>query len=353
MNQPEIDLQLLQTEPQTPGLRKMARRVLACLARTRFGSYAQDVMSLWRGGWIDSELAVPEDADVPTVVMTVAHGDACYAAMRYANRHNLPLVTFFHDWWPDIAGVHRIFRRILNRSFLRLYQESSLALCVGPGMKDELGPHANSKVLLPIPAANNSTENRSATASKKNRPFKLLYAGSLADYGPMLIAALENLKDHPTIRLEVRGNSKDWPDAIKNEMRECGLLLPFEPRQQLDDWLNSADAFLVPQSFEQQHSRLMQTNFPSKMLEFAQFGKPLLLWGPNYASGSRWATETGCGLVVDLEEPDYLRQAVERLSGDPDMQERLAAAAKSAAAGPFNPQRIQSDFIEWLAELAG
>ena len=84
---------------------------------------------MWRGGWIDAELPAPEAVEIPTVVMTVAHQEACYAAMRYAKRYQLPLVTIFHDWWPDIPPVHDPFRSMIERSFRELYQESSLA-CV-------------------------------------------------------------------------------------------------------------------------------------------------------------------------------------------------------------------------------
>src|SRR5262249_12422803 len=37
----------------------------------------------------------------PDVLLTVAHGEGCLAAVRFSKRTNIPLVTFFHDWWPD------------------------------------------------------------------------------------------------------------------------------------------------------------------------------------------------------------------------------------------------------------
>ena len=352
VDRPEIELIVLETEPRKPSIRKLARRGLACLARTKFCRYAQDMMSLWKGGWIDAELPVPEETDIATVVMTVAHGDAFCAAIRYANRYDLPLVTFFHDWWPDIPRIHRIFRPILERSFLHLYHASSLALCVGPRMREELGAHANSKILFPIPSAAHLDGNQSSFSSDKGRSFRLLHAGNLTDYGPVMMSALEEFKDHPYIRLEVRGNSSAWPDAIKNEMSERGLLHPYAPRKEFDSWLRMADAFLVIQSFDGKYRRIMQTNFLSKLVEFAQQGKPLIIWGPPYGSAIKWARETGCGIVVDQENPECLKDALESLCADRSEQERLAAAAKELAAGPFGPERIQSDFLRWLHEVA-
>ena len=42
----------------------------------------------------------------------------------------------------------------------------------------------------------------------------------------MLMEALEMFKDHPDIRLEVRGNSASWPESIKKEMRSVVCCFP-------------------------------------------------------------------------------------------------------------------------------
>jgi len=349
VDEPEINLQVCNIEPRKGTLREVIRRILGRLSRTGLNAFCQDIMTLWRAGWIDAELPAPEDKDVPTVVMTVAHQEACYAAMRYAKKHDLPLVTFFHDWWPDIPKVHRPFRRILEKSFLGLYDKSSLALCVSSGMKTELGPHPNSRVLLPIPAHVDCQ--KSDVVAHKDLPFRLLYAGNLNGYGPMLMKALETLKDHSDIRLEVRGNSSSWPESIKKEMTKRGLLLPFVSREELMEWLGSADGFLITQSFDPKQQRLMVTNFPSKLPEFAQFGKPLMIWGPNYSSRPIWARERDQALVIDEEDPQYLVQAMEQLCENTDEQKRLAEAAKAASSTCFDPKGIQSDFMKWLNKI--
>ena len=245
--------------------------------------------------------------------------------------------------------MHASFRSMLERSFRELYDYSSLALCISEGMKKELGPHANSRVLLPMPAEPEAET--SPSVNNEGSPFKLIYAGNLVGYGAMLMKALDVLKGHPHIRLEVRGNSSSWPDAVVSEMSELGLLLPFVPRQELTEWLESADGFLVTQSFDEGEQRLMSTNFPSKLSEFAQFGKPLILWGPAKATGPQWARNTRQGLVVDEENPDQLRIALERLCGDEDERLRLSSAACSAATGEFDPELIQSQFRKYLSEI--
>jgi len=350
VNEPEIDLVVMDVEPKRRSIRMLARKMVACLARGSFGRYAQDIMSLWKGGWIDHELPAPCKTDSVSVVMTVAQGDAYYAAARYAKRYDLPLVSIFHDWWPDIARLHKPFRSIIQDSFMQLYQDSALALSVSAGMKKALGPHPNSKVLYPIPAAIDDMKVESKESDQK--PFRLLYSGNITVYGAMLMNALELLKNDKGIRLEVRGASANWPADTRKEMTERGLLLPYAEREEFNSWLESADAFLITQSFDGNDARLMQTNFPSKLVEFAQFGKPLVVWGPAEASAAVWAEESGQALVVDQEDPKCLREALEKLSNDKAEQDRLASGAKVAAAGPFKPERIQSDFLRWRRKMA-
>jgi glycosyltransferase involved in cell wall biosynthesis len=346
----DIDLLVVNCEPRKAGVRQFLRKFHASLYRTIFRRFAADLMVLWKGRWIDTDLPALVDSKVLTVVMTVAHGDAFHAAMRYADKYKLPLVTFFHDWWPDIANAHKPFRPITEHSFRSLYAKSDLALCVSQGMMKKLGPHTNSRVLLPIPAT--VDHEKTKVVRPDDRPFRLLYAGNLREYGPMIIEALKLLKNHPDIRLEVRGNSISWPAPMREEMANLGLLLPFVPRDEIAEWLESADAYLITQSFSQIDQHLMKTNFPSKLPEFAQLGKPLIIWGPAEASGPKWARESGQALVVDQVDPKCLEAAIEELSTNKDEQNRLASAASEAASKDFNPEHIQSNFMQWIKEVA-
>ena len=129
VDEPEIDLHILPTEPQKKGLQKLLRRLVCSLERLKLHRLYQDILASWRGGWIDDELSIPETNETATVVMTVAHGDAYHAAMRYARRHNLPLVTFFHDWWPDMPMCANHSARFL-RNLFDVYINNHRLLCV-------------------------------------------------------------------------------------------------------------------------------------------------------------------------------------------------------------------------------
>lgn len=101
--------------------------------------------------------------------------------------------------------------------------------------------------------------------------------------GPMVGDALQALQDNAHVELVVRGTRPKWPAGFADKMDKQGMWLVFAPRVELDEWLESADAFLVPMVFDLEMRRPMETSFPSKLIEFAQFGKPLVVLVRNIA----------------------------------------------------------------------
>jgi glycosyltransferase involved in cell wall biosynthesis len=298
---------------------------------------------LWKGGWIDADLPAEIAGDQKTIVGTVAHGDGFYAAERFAKKHGLPLLVFFQDWWPDMAGLPKPLVKLLDKQFMGLAKSCSLGICVCEGIKSALGGGENLQVLPPIPAE--TTQPLKMVPSKKtDSKFKILYSGNLDLYGGMLLQALRFFKNHPAIQLQVRGSNPSWPDDAKKEMGDAGLWLEFAPRDELDTWLQSADAFLIPMVFDEKYRRRMETSFPSKLIEFAQFGKPLIVWGPEYCSAVQWARKNKSALCVTCSDSKKLVPALDFLSKSGEEFEKLASATRRASNEEFSSVEIQVIF---------
>jgi glycosyltransferase involved in cell wall biosynthesis len=168
--------------------------------------------------------------------------------------------------------------------------------------------------------------------------------GNLAEYGGMVQAALEATKEHPRIRLEAIGGNPAWPASFKIEIQERGLWYDFVPEEKLGIWLNTADAFLVTMRFEPHLRRFMETSFPSKLAHYAQFHKPIVIWGPEYCSAVRWARVKDSALCVTDPSPLALVRALETLNDRE--RERWSAKAREAANDDFNPDKIQRQFLD-------
>jgi len=347
VNQPWIELEVYGQEPTKLTPTSLIRRLAGRLGQTRWRKFAEDFWIFWAGRWMDPMLPSEVASRRRTVVMTVAHGDGFMAAMRFARGHRLPLVSFFQDWWPDMAEAHGFARRILEKHFCSLADQSSVGVCVSEGMKNLLG-NERSVVLPPIPAA---AERQTASPAPRTGKFRLLYFGNLVEYGPMLGKAIEALEGNAHVELVVRGTRPKWPPDFAAEMKRQGKWLDFAPRGELEAWLESADAFLVPMVFDPAMHRRMETSFPSKLIEFAQFGKPLVVWGPDYCSAVEWARRSGGALCVTDASAAALVGALQNLATSHALRASLATAISSLAAGEFRPTEIQKRFRSLLERV--
>jgi len=349
IDQDGITLEVHGGEPVGLSFSMAIRRIGGILSRFGLKSFVEDLWVLLAGRWIDSDLPRSIASPKRTIVLTVAHGDSFMAAMRFSKRHHLPLVAWFHDWWPDIAEVHGFARRRLERKFRELANESAAVICISEGINRNLVSQ-KCVILPPIPAARKAPSYGKVTA-RMGEKFRVLYSGNLSDYGPMLGEALKALEGNEHVELVVRGARPKWSADFAAEMKRQERWLEFAPREELEAWLASADAFLVPMEFDPELRRRMETSFPSKLIEFAQFGKPLVVWGPEYCSAIEWARRTNGALCITNGAPQDLREHLEKLSRSLELQQQLATIAENAAATEFCHEKIQSNFRLILDEI--
>ena len=280
----------------------------------------------------------------PDVVVTVAHGWWHIQARRVARKFELPLVSFFQDWWPDFPDVPLAFRSRVERQFRKTRADSAVAICVSDGMRRELGEPENALVLHDAPSL---TRCGDMTRDFK-LPLRVAYFGNLSEYGPLIESALRALKGSERVRLEVFGASPLWTRGAEDEFRSSGFYHGFIPSNELAKSLHDFHAALVVMSFAPPHRRRMTTSFPSKLIDATQLGLPVVVWGPEYCSAVKWARKGDRALCVTDPNPLALRETLEELAASPSELRRLAKSASDAAAGDFNYERIQLQFMDAL-----
>jgi glycosyltransferase involved in cell wall biosynthesis len=221
-------------------------------------------------------------------------------------------------------------------------------------MKQALGNHSGSVVLYPIAENGNySTQPNQYNFGNPAQSKKVIYFGNLYDYGPMLQHALESFQKSVILRLIVRGANPQWPDKFQQNMRHLGLWLDFLPRSELSelhDWLKSADFFLVPMLFDPSMRRRMETSFPSKLVEYVQFGKPVVVWGPEYSSAIQWAKQYDAATAVTSPDPRELVKTLEGVSQNPEKCAFYAQKAYEVARSAFDSDTIQRQFMDALKQ---
>ncbi|MEI6701948.1 MAG: glycosyltransferase, partial [Deltaproteobacteria bacterium] len=200
-DQKTIDLHVFDGSPENRKLNAFGGVLFSRLQRTRFSKWVEDYWAMAAGVWVDRYLHRNNSAGFD-IVLTVAHGDAFLSAIRFAERNNLPLVSIFHDWWPDIAGVHPFMRGLLGKQFYALAKKSQLIFSVSQGMNKALGFPQKSRVLPPIPSIRPKVPLTGMGLRDPGEPFRVLYFGNLFDYAPMLQQAIEASWQNESIRLE-------------------------------------------------------------------------------------------------------------------------------------------------------
>ena len=288
----------------------------------------------------------------PDVILALAHNCLSEVSRRLARRHGLPLAGLFLDWFPIMNGHfgHRWTCNALSKRYRRFYQECDLAFCTSDGMQEVLGPHPNSHIIYPMPGQHRVPEK---SWPPSNGKFRLVYVGSVERfYGRMLCSLIEKMEPLPDMEIIIVGPNADWPADIKQRAKAMGIYLGFKPPEEAAAVLAGADALLVVMSFEKEYELFMRTSFTTKFLDYVAFGKPVILWGPEYCTPFRVARKHGGAMAVNQMEADAVVSACRQLAGDAKLREQLSQEATRLHQNLFNPDRLQNVFVSEIQKLA-
>jgi glycosyltransferase involved in cell wall biosynthesis len=156
--------------------------------------------------------------------------------------------------------------------------------------------------------------------------FTVGYVGTLglAHGLTMLIDVAEQLRHRDEIRFVLIGDGADR-DQLEADIAARGLsnvdMIGLQPRSAMPDWIASIDVLLVTL----RDLPVFETVIPSKIFEFLAQERPVIL----AARGEirRMLEESGGALLIDPENPDQMRAAIDEIIAEPE------AAASRARAG--------------------
>ncbi len=289
----------------------------------------------------------------PDVILTLAETGLCHIAYKVARANGIPVAALFLDWFPIMESHygHKWTQGILSKRFRRLYDKVDLAFCTSDGMQEVLGPHLNCHVIYPMPGWHRTPEKTNPPPTGK---FRLVYVGAAERfYGRMLRGLMHEMEHHPDLELIIVGPHQDWPARDINKAKEKGVCLGFMPPEKAAEVIAGADAVLVVMSFERDHELFMRTSFTTKFLDYAPFGKPVVLWGPDYCTPCRVGKREDAALVVEREEPSQVVAAIRELAAAPDRKARLSQASLRLSQTVFSPDRLQGIFVGEMERLGG
>jgi colanic acid biosynthesis glycosyl transferase WcaI len=286
----------------------------------------------------------------PDVVLAMSPpltlGLAGWAAAR---RHRVPFVFNIQDVFPDVAielGVLRSPRVIAAARWLeRTTYRCSDAVTV---LSDDLADNVGAKLAGSLPAGAAATQAakvhvipnfvdtvriQPAPADNAYRAEHgltgcrvVMYAGNvgLSQSLDLLLAAADDLRDQPDVRVVVNGGGAARADL---ERRAAGLpnvvFVDMQPRERLPEVLAAGDVHVVPLK-----TGLARSSVPSKLYSILAAGRPVVA---SVDAGTEVATtvaRAGAGVAVPPDDAPAFTAAVRSLLERPDDRKAMGLAAR-------------------------
>ena len=175
----------------------------------------------------------------------------------------------------------------------------------------------------------------------------LQYSGSMNKKQglELLVAVMHELEDVPNLLWLLAG---EGPTKAGLAEATAGMaqvrLLPLQPVERLNDWLNLADVHLLPQ-----RAGAADVVLPSKLLGILASGRPVVASSPAGSELGDLAEQAG--LRVDPEDPIAFAAALRRLVNDGPLRQRLGARARQLAEERFGQNAVLRTLEQELEAL--
>jgi glycosyltransferase involved in cell wall biosynthesis len=291
------------------------------------------------------------------VVLTVMQHSAYYdAAHQFALRRRLPLVAVIHDVNEEFESVLPWAVAATRRRDGAFYRYASRRLCISPEMEGLCATRYGvpGSVLYPNRGEDLRARPFEACENLRRPPgLTLGFAGNLNfGYGEGILQMLPAVRAAGA-RLVIYGRPPRGLAAPLAEALDCCDLRGFSAPSEL--WGNiqrDCDAVWLPYpDLGGQMERLYSYHFPSKLPEYLALGMPVIVTGPAYATGMRWA-QRNLGADLCAQNVSELTAVLLRLADEPGLRRELAKRCFQAGERDFDPGKIVAEFHAHLAASA-
>ena len=321
-------------------------RVRDRLLRTRFGEKLHTRDHLQRGKRVSKSLLDFCSNFRPDAIFTVGGSWLWTArlASTVADRLNIPLIGSFNDWWSYNQIFEESQAENIEEEFRNFYRRCDLALCTSEGMQQELGPHPNSAIWYPTGAQTDQIPELLVPSS----PYQVAFAGNLGEwYGTMVQQVIEHASDaSAAVQFRIFGSRPNWSPSFKQEAEQNGTFRGQVSFDQLRREIREADALLLPMGFDASCELVERTSFKTKFLDYLAFGRPIIVWGPEYCSAVKVAREFDSAEVCTSPKPADAMAAIANVSQSVDRQRILVDNARKMYEDRFHPDKIHGMLVQ-------
>jgi glycosyltransferase involved in cell wall biosynthesis len=306
--------------------------VQTTISATRLASRDTTILATPYGGRFGSELFV-----------------GAYLAHRLSGA---PLVIYEMDEWRAslVGALNERIPLMLEKFFhRRIARAARTVWVISDQMAEEFCARFSikAKVLPGCVEVDKFARGRHGGRTHRDE-FRLLYTGSISTPQAGAIRnVLRMIQSDPDDRTSLVIYSSQSVDELARQ-GISGPKLRIERSvapEKVPDILATADALLLPFSFDEQQRAVVSTSLPAKSAGYLASGVPVLVHAPPYATITRLARSEGWAEVVDEPSIERLASALRRLANDKSLRRRLVENALRIARARYDLATRRAEFI--------
>jgi glycosyltransferase involved in cell wall biosynthesis len=251
--------------------------------------------------------------------------------------------------WPDQQT-----RAITRKMESLIYGRVRKVIVPNEFMRDEIEKrHRNVKAFIvrnpcaSLPAGGEQTDRLEYDLHNE---IRIVYTGAIYhvnfDAFRNLIAAVEQIA--PNIKIHLfTAQPVEWLEANGIKSRQI-VLHSHTIHVEVLKAQNQAHILFLPFAFNSTIPEVIKSSAPGKTGEYLASGVPILAHVPGDSFVSWYLKTHECGLVVDVNDVEVLKEAILKLSNNAELRNKLTVNARERACTDFDPLVASRAFVQAL-----
>lgn len=259
-----------------------------------------------------------------------------------------PVIYEIVDCYEDGLVLPDILRYFLIQVDRMLMCLASAVIITDETQEEEFGGIPNSKVISIYDSPPAFSEK---IVAKENEVFTLFYAGVLNKRRRLnldkIISAIRSINN---VKLIIAGYG-DQVEEIEKWSHAMPDRIQFVGRISFDEALERSIAADLLFEVREREILVFKYICGSKFLRAMSCGKPILV--NKETSAATKVYENNCGLVVDANNVEEIKEAIIKLRDDPELCEELGANARKAYEERYSWEIMEKRLVDLYKELCG
>jgi colanic acid biosynthesis glycosyl transferase WcaI len=280
----------------------------------------------------------------------------------------IPFVFEVRDLWPEslaavgVGNENSLLHHSLSAVANFLYRHADHIVVVTPAFKVHLIQYrkvpaekisvvengVETDLFSPgTPAATNALQQELGAEGR----FVVCYVGTMGmahGLETLLDAAAQLQSQSPDVLFLLIGEGAE-KQRIQALAQSRGLanvrFFDQQPRERIPAFISASDVCLVLLK----KTEVFKTVIPTKMLEFMSCGRPVVLGVDGQAR--KIIEEAQAGIVIEPENSNALREAIERLATDRDLRQQLGSQGREYIVRHLSRRQTAEDYIQVLIQV--